>query len=183
MFETCPESDTQATIHLSDPDFESADSLCAILAIIKDQAENNPEFHQIISIDLDINMVNFVKKYEDSTMNAIKLHLFDLASEFPPDGGRHVLVAATLAEWNLCGRLVIALDGWQGNTWIEESDRMRKVLDWRAWTPEIMRELSQISEKFLWAVCQVGTKHARAVGYGGISYADMGPDLARIMRT
>jgi len=183
MLETCASPDTQATLHLTDPDIESALPLFDSLMVIKSQAENDHvELYHTFRDGLDMNMVNFAKKYDiSSTLDAIKLHLFELASEFPPMGGRHVLVAATLEEWNLCGRLVMGLDAWQGNGWIDCDEHMRQMLDWRGWTPEIIQELSKISEKFLWAVCQVGTKHARAAGHGGISYAAMGPDLARVM--
>ena len=67
--------------------------------------------------------------------------------------------------------------------WDLDDEHMRQVVDWRGWTPEIIRDLSKISERFVWAVCQVGTKHAKLSGYGGISYANMGPDLAQIMKT
>ena len=184
MFQTCATHDTQPTLHLTDPEIESAVSLSSILSIVKEQADNDPEYWHTIRHDLDVNMVNFILKYEMiATLNIIKIFLFESASRFPPDGGRHVLVAATLGEWDLCGRLVMSLDAWQGNAWIGAHEHMRQVLDWRGWTPDIIRDLSKISEKFLWAVCQVGTKHAKLSGYGGISYADMGPDLARIMRT
>ena len=184
MFETCATPDTQPTLHLTDPEIESAVSLSSILTIVKEQADNDPEYWHTIRDDLDVNMVNFVLKYEMiSTLNIIKIVLFESASRFPPDGGRHVLVAATLREWDLCGRLIMSLDARQRTMWDLDDEHMRQVMDWRGWTPDIIRDLSKISEKFLWAVCLVGTKHAKLSGYGGISYANMGPDLAQIMKT
>ena len=184
MFETCATPDTQPTLHLTDPDFESAESLSAILCLVKEHAEDYPEYWHTLRDNLDVNMVHFVRKYEMiSCLNMIKLYLFHLASQFPPEGGRHVLVAATLGEWNLCARLVMSLEAWQSYMWMKDDEHMRQVWDWRGWTPEIIRDLSKISDKFLWAVCQVGTKHAKLSGYGRISYTDMGPDLARVMNT
>ena len=174
----------QPTLRLTDPEFESAVSLSSIVPIVKEQAEEDPGHWITIRDYLDVNMVNFAQKYEMiSTLNNIKLYLFKLAARFPPDGGQHVLVAATLGEWDVCGRLVMSLDGWQGYEYTKKNAYMRQVLDWRGWTPDIIRDLSKISEKFLWAVCLVGTKHAKLSGYCRISYTDMGPDLARVMNT
>jgi len=174
----------QPTLRLTDPEFESAVSLSSIVPIVKEQAEEDPGHWITIRDYLDVNMVNFAQKYEMiSTLNNIKLYLFKLAARFPPDGGQHVLVAATLGEWDVCGRLVMSLDGWQWYEYTKKNAYMRQVLDWRGWTPDIIRDLSKISEKFLWAVCLVGTKHAKLSGYGRISYTDMGPDLARVMNT
>ena len=184
MLGTCATPDMQPTLHLTDPDFESAVSLNTILYLVKEQADDDPEYWHTIRYDLNVNMVNFVQKYEMiSTLNEIKLYLFKSVSKFPPDGGQHVLVAATLGEWDLCGRLVMSLDSRHEDGHMEKDTYIRQVLDWRGWTPEIIRDLSKISDKFLWAVCQVGTKHAKLSGYGRISYTDMGPDLARVMNT
>ena len=184
MLETCATPDMQPTLRLTDPEFESAVSLSSILPIVKEQAEEDPEHWISIRDYLDVNMVNFAQKYEMiSVLNNIKLYLFKLAAQFPPKGGQHVLEAATLGEWDLCGRLVMSLDSRHEDGHMEEDTYIRQVLDWRGWTPEIIRDLSKISDKFLWAVCQVGTKHAKLSGYGRISYTDMGPDLARVMNT
>jgi hypothetical protein len=132
---------------------------------------------------LNVMMVRFARKYEmTSILDAIKLYLFTLMTKFPPTGGRFALVAAELKEWDMCGRLVMTLDPSTMTTGDDIGDKeMRQTLDWRGWTPEIIRELSDISEMFLWAVCQVGTKHAKASGYGQIPYGAMGPDLAKVM--
>ena len=97
MFQTCATPDTPPTLHPTDPDFESAVSLRAILYLVKEQADDDPEYWHTIRDDLDVNMVNFVLKYEMiATLNIIKIIIFESASRFPPEGGRHVLVAATL---------------------------------------------------------------------------------------
>lgn len=172
-----------ATLHLTDPDIETAGQLFSIFDILQNFDDVN-EVQEALDGRLDPRMVAFVKKYDmKPILDAIKIHLYSLSAMFPPCGGEFVLVAAALGEWALCGRLVMTLDERDGD---DEQDvrctEMRQLLDWRGWTPYIIRQLLQISDKFLWAVCQAGTKHAKSSGYNQISYKGMGPDLAAIMQ-
>jgi hypothetical protein len=172
----------QAILRFTDPEVELGANLDKIFRIISQQEDNDPRLSQTIRDYLDDKVAYFVKMYDmDSTIDAIKVHLNGLLNETPPTGGRHVFVAAILEDWELSGRLIATLDAWQGDIYIEEDEFMRQMLDWRGWTPEIIRDSSKLSTRFLWAVCQVGTKHAGASDHGGISYAAMGPDLARVM--
>jgi hypothetical protein len=174
----------QPILRFTDPEIELGVNIDKVFRIVKQKDDDDPKLPQTIRDYLDDNVAYFFKKYEmTKIIVAIKRHLNELLNESPPSGGRHVLVAAILEDWDLCGRLVMTLDAWQGETFIEEDEYMRQMLDWRGWTPEIIRDLSKISQRFLWAVCQVGTKHAGASAHGGISYAALGPDLARVMNT
>lgn len=180
--ETCKEAGSKVEIQLTDPHFESSATLETILWIIR-VIDDRMEVQHGLRDSLDVKMLLLAQKYEmDSIIDATRLYLFELACSFSSEGARFVLVAAMLEEWNVCGRFVMALDVWEGKNWMEEEAHLRRMLDWRGWTPEIMKELSQVSDHFLWAVCQVGTKHARLSGQAGISYTDMGPDLARAMQ-
>lgn len=171
----------QAILRFTDPEIELGANLDKI-RIISQQEDNDPKIPHTIRDYLDDKVAFFVKNYDMySTIDAIKVHLNGLLNETPPTGGRHVFVAAILEDWELYGRLVATLDAWQGDIYIEEDEFMRQMLDWRGWTPEIIRDLTKISTRFLWAVGQVGTKHARASDQGGLSYAAMGSDLARVM--
>jgi len=171
----------QAELRLTDPEIELGANLDKIFRIISQQEDNDPKLPQTIRDYLDDKVAFFVNKYDMySTIDAIKVHLNGLLNETPRTGGRHVFVAAILEDWELCGRLIATLDAWQGDIYIEEDEFMRQMLDWRGWTPEIIRDLSRISTSFLWAVGQVGTKHAGASDRGGLSYAAMGSDLARV---
>jgi hypothetical protein len=184
MIETCSGASSRAELRLTDAAFEKAADIEGILNVVESIIDEDPDIGDVFENHLDIAMVRFAQKYQmNSILDAIKINLFDLVTNFPPIGGRFVLVAASLEEWSLCGRLVMALDSSGRSYPLYEEYDMRQALDWRGWTPKIILELSQISEMFLWAVCQVGTKHAKAAGYGQISYAMMGPDLAKIMNT
>ena len=114
-------------------------------------------------------------------IDGISLHMFRAAAQFAPCGGLYSFVAAALKEWDLFGKLVMTLDeSFGGNEENPREEQARRMLDWRAWTPSIVRPLSQIHDGLVWAICQVGTKHAKSLT-GQINFAAMGPDLARAM--
>lgn len=186
MLATCKESSSGNPIRLSDTEFETAVTIEGILLVVKSlEGHDDIDLHDVIWIHLDLQLVSFAKKYDmRSILDAMKLHLFGLVTSFPPEGGEFVLVAAALREWDLCGRMIITLDqhlGRNGRDTLEKD--MRKMLDWRGWSPDMMREITQIDENLPWAIIQAGTKHAKTSGYARISYAGMGPDLAEIMKT
>jgi len=144
-----------------------------------------PDTWAIIKYDqgccLDASVVAFAQKYEIiSVVIAIKLHLFSLAAQYPTYGGEYVLVAASLKEWDLCGRLIGSLE-YSRDFETGEVINMRREMDWRGWTPAMIEELGKIGPKFAWAVCRAGTKCATLEGRGRIDYVAMGQELARLM--
>jgi hypothetical protein len=185
MLATCEQNSSGDSIHLSDAETETAATIEGILLVVETLERHGGYFREIFDQHLDLHLICFAKKYDmRSILDAMKLYLFGLVTSFPPEGGESVLVAAALREWDLCGRIIITLDqniGRNGRDTLEKD--MRKTLDWRGWTPETMREITQIDENLPWAIIQAGTKHAKTSGYGRISYAGMGPDLAEIMKT
>jgi hypothetical protein len=175
---------SQGEVRLGDTDFEIATDLERSLLLIGSFAPGlNVEFDRLLETHLRVSFIYFIRKYDMfPIIDSVRLHLFDLAAQFPAVGGNFALEAAALGEWDLFGRLVMTLD----EAFVSGGDdvgqqRMRRKLDWRGWTPKIMQELSKINENLPWAVCQIGTKYAGASRRDTISYKAMGPDLANAM--
>jgi hypothetical protein len=172
------------TLQLTDSEIERSYHLRTALEIIAtiDKDDSNAT-RNILNRFLSIQVVLFAKKYDiKSVISAIKVFLFGLATQYPPDGGKHCVEAAHLGEWALCGRLVETLEEWRED---EPNGTMdtRRMLDWRGWTPDIIDMLELVSRRFLWAVSQAGSKNVRNRSYGSgrIDYSGMGEDLANLM--
>jgi hypothetical protein len=119
-------------------------------------------------------------KYDmKSIVAAIKVYLFGLAAQHPPNGGEHIIEAGLLREWALCGRLIASLDVTQSDEYGALVD-MRRMMDWRGWTSLDMQMLRDVNPRFEWAVCKAGTKHAGANKSERISYEPMGEDVAKL---
>lgn len=177
MIATC--KDTSQCVQLADSHIESARSIGGVLQIIALIEENDQTIlHWNIPEYMCPAVVLFAQKYDMKLVLAtIKSHLFRLSAEYPPSGAEYFLEAARMSEWALCGRLTASFvqDPWQ-------SQEVRKMLDTRGWTPGIMDDLTRVSTRFAWAVCQTGTKHGnRGSGLNYISYDSMREDLARLM--
>jgi len=189
MLATCDKSSSHATLNLTDPGVEYAANLTIVLRVI--EVVNQPVlFSETLIFNSSDDMVSFALKYEmKSVLDAVKMEVFNLVTSFPPRGTGFILSAARIKEWNLCGRLVALLDHTIERPDESELDNyshtdnmvnMRKLFDWRSWTPASMRVLSEISEEFLWAVMQTGTRHTQ--GDGPVSYKPMGQSLAFVMK-
>lgn len=178
MISTC--NDPFKSVRLTDPDNETASHLEAILEIIAALDGNNGTLQSILARFMNEQVVILAEKYDMTLIIlTIRSYLFGLAIQYPPAGGGYCLVAAHMSEWTLCGRLVASLGA------PNQSPRgvlMRRMLDWRGWTPEIMATLGKVDSKFVRAVCQAGTKHAgEKNGVEFIEYQGMGRDLAWLM--
>jgi len=187
MFDTCNGNTSQLEIRLTDDEIESAYNLARCMTVISYWTDEKHHEYQSSKWDRlvcypDLPMIFFAQKYEIQPMiDGIRLHMFRAAAQFSPRGGHFSFVAAALGEWGLFGKLVTTLDGSLGGDGESPSqEQARRMLDWRSWTPSTMRQLSQINDGLPWAICQVGTKHAKSLT-GQINYAAMGPDLARAM--
>jgi len=111
---------------------------------------------------------------------AIKTYLSGLAAEYPPTGENYWPAAAHMSERALCGRFIAALNSSQYE--YEEERPSPRMLDWRAWTPEIMDALGRVSTRFAWTVCQTSTKHAcPEKDHYRMNYVEMGKDLADLI--
>jgi hypothetical protein len=183
MLAVCETPSSPAALRLTDADFETVEAIDIALSAIGRGDNKDVSIAQSISEGciLDVTAVSFAKKYEmASVLTAIKVYLYDLAVQYTPQGGEYVMVAASLKEWVLCGRLLANL---QKASNYKEEVKMRRMMDWRGWTPKIMEELYSIGTKFTWAVCQAGTKSATSDGRGRIDYKAMGEELANLMTT
>ena len=185
MSDICEGNTSQREIRLTDSVLEWADNLRTCFAVIErltdDDDHNNNSVWRLYRCS-DLPMIFFAQKYEIKPMiDGIRLYMFRAATQFSPRGGCFSFVAAALGKWDLFGKLVMSLDeSLRGNGESPREEQARRMLDWRAWTPTIVRQLSQINDGLPWAICQVGTKHANSLT-GQINYAAMGPDLARVM--
>lgn len=176
------------TVTLTDPDFEHVELVRVILEIIDNfESDNEHDFRSVSDDQLSAELVFFAKKYDMKlVIHSIKMCLFGFIAQFPPRGGEHCMIAAHLGEWVLCLRLIESLDEWQGPDLDDEGEyppvklHMRKMLDWRGWTPEIMDTLGKVSTRFTWAICQAGT-HNTTTRADRIDYKSMGRDLASLM--
>lgn len=183
MLNSCDKLSSEATVRLTDPDFETANEL--VIALLAMECPTASDLWATIRYDqeccLDASVVAFAQKYEmNSVVVAIKIHLFSLAAQYPPDGGEYVLVAASLELWDLCGRLIGSLEQSRDDE-DGEVKAMRRQMDWRGWTPANMEELVNIGNEFAWAVCRAGTQCATLEGHGRIDYVAMGEELAKLM--
>jgi len=181
MLATCDKSSSHATLNLTNPGIEYAANLTIVLRVIE-VVDQPVLFSETLIFNPSEDVVSFALKYEmKPVLDAVKLEIFSLVTSFPPRGSGFILSAARMKEWNLCGRLVTLLDD-PVESYVDSEPGihshadvnacMRRLFDWRSWTPASMRVLSEISEEFLWALCQTGTKHAQ--GNGPINYKAMG---------
>jgi hypothetical protein len=180
MIATC--GNTADSVHLADLETEKACTLWHVFDMIhatEDDFYNAPAATYRLGITEEVAM--FAKKYDMKFVTAsIKNHLFALAAQYPPEGAGYCLVAAHLSEWALCGRLIETIGQDEDGHPTSGEKRMWRMLVWRGWTPEIIEALGKVSLRFVWAVCQAGTRHARS-NLAQISYHDMGEDLAKLM--
>jgi hypothetical protein len=184
MLVLCETPSYPATLRLTDTDFETESAVDIVLSAIRrpDKRDNTIADAVAEGCTLNADAVAFAKKYEmDWVLTAIKIFLYDHAIQYDdPWGGEYVMVAASLNEWVLCGRLLANL---QETSDDEDEVEMRRMMDWRGWTPDIVKELNSIGPNFTWAVCQAGTKCATSNGQGRIDYKAMGKELAKLMTT
>jgi hypothetical protein len=187
MISTCDNG--SESVHMTDIDIESAFNLEATFEII---AAIDEDDHQNLAITMNhfltVQVLLFAKKYDMKlVISAIRSYLFDLATQYPPTGGVFFLVAAHMSEWALCGRLIASFGTKRHGPEEANMRKMRKMVDWRGWTPNIMASLERVSRQFAWAVCQAGTKYATFNSVdesylgNGIDYEGMGRSLAKLM--
>ena len=153
MLASCDTASSEATVRLTDSDFETSNELVIAFHVMESYAMfDDWDLITDEECSLDPSVVDFAQKYEiDSMIIAIKLHLFSLAAQYPPAGGEYVLVAARLKEWGLCGRLFGSLEHSSDYDCGYVTD-MRREMDWRGWSPAMIEELGRIGHKFAWAV-------------------------------
>ena len=170
------------TVQLTDPDTERGYTLCKaleILVAIDDDDSNS--LHSTLERLMDPPVVRFAQKYEMKILiAAMKAYLFNSVTQYPPEGGEHILAAAVLGEWALCGRLIATLDHNMYNDPTAVA-MMRQRMDWRGWTQGDVWELTKVDPKFAWAICRAGTKHAGVKKDRRINYEGMGEDVAKRM--
>jgi len=182
MISVC--NDSSKTLHMTDSDFETFWHLSEILASVEklDNQDAGAGWPGYPGLSLKT-CILFAQKYDmKSVIAAVKLSLNENLTRYPPKGGEHFLDAALLGEWNLCGRLIGVLDH-QENLDRDELRGFRQILDWRYWTIDTMHDIGQVGSKFLWAVCQAGTKQVVYGKAGEIKYVDLGKDIAELMMT
>jgi hypothetical protein len=187
MISTC--DDSSASVHLADLDIENAFNLSAVFEMIDAFGKDDQHNISLVLDDLlSAEVVLFAKKYGmQSIITTIRTHLFDLATQYPPTGGVFFLVAAHMAEWPLCGRLIASFRTNKHGQGAAGMRKMRRMLDWRGWTPNIMASLERVSKQIAWAVCQAGTEHATFNNVhdsylgNGINYEGMGQSLVMYM--
>jgi len=181
MVATCHNTSDEI-VRLTDRALEQSHPLQAVLEIIVAIDRNDSKlFTEYIQDNLCPSIVSLALKYEmKSVVAEIKMFLFSLIAQWPPKGGEFVLEAAQLGEWSLCGRLVASLNIARRDEEYEVKE-MRRMLDWRGWTPDIMDELGRVGARFSWAVCYAGTHHSGQNKHQRISYESLGQELARLM--
>ena len=173
--------DSSSILHMTDSEFEDAWTLRVILSTIRFIEEQDPSScGSVLPFRFKKINVSFALKYDmKQVIAAIKLSMYEDIAQYPPKGGKYFLNAALLGEWNLCGRLIGTLEPSVNldYMWI------RQRLDWRYWTLDIMHEIGQVGSKFVWAVCEAGTKQIVYGKASEISCPELGEDIARLMMT
>ena len=174
--------DPSNAVQLTDPDTEGSTTLEVALSILVDIDDGDPDsLYSVLEWSMDPSVVRFAQKYEMKIMiAAIKAFLFDSVTQYPPTGWQHILVAAVLGEWALCGRLIATLNHDMHNE-RDDVKEMRRMMDWRGWRQDDLDALTQVGAKFVWAVCRAGMKHAGAKMDQRIDYEAMREDVAKLM--
>jgi hypothetical protein len=176
-------NDTSNIVQLSDSDLEISCRLRDAFELIVSIEDDDPKVSDsVVESSCRRETILFAQKYEiKSIISAIKLYLLSLVTRYPPEGGEYFLTAAQMGEWTLCGRLIGALEhrphDW--DSW--DFDSFHIMLDWRRWTPSTMDWLGRMGTKFVWAICQAGTKQAGASKAVVINPVELGKDVATLM--
>lgn len=180
MISVC--KDISNTVYLTDRDYENAYEVNKVLSlIIRSEEQNHGACTSLLRFIQGRKVILFAQKYEMKWVIAtITLTLHGLVSRYPPEGGEHFLDAAFLGEWNLCGRLIGVLDHQEK---LDHDDMLdiREMLDWRYWTLDSMNAIGKVDSKFVWAVCQAGTKQVGGGKTEEIQYEELGEDVAKLM--